>query len=137
MNQQFIRLEDHTGMGHCVKAEALVSSVRIAVDGYGLPCNGVASYLSYDDARRLVEMLVKHTHPGHSIEPNKPVKAPQLILAWQHPANGNRFSHVSSELVATQGAVELRRGQPDFPIWLAQITKQFVQPNPTYEWKDL
>ena len=45
--------------------------------------------------------------------------------------------HVSNEAVATDNAYNLKRNLPDFPIWLAQITKQYVQPNPTYEWKDL
>jgi hypothetical protein len=82
-------------------------------------------------------MLVKHTHPGQTLEPSKPAKTSQLILVWQHPENGRRFSPVSNEAEATNGAVNLKRGLPDFPIWLAQITKQYVQPNPTYEWKDL
>ena len=93
--------------------------------------------ISQADARKLVEMLVKHTHPGQTIEPSKPAKTPQLILAWQHPENGRRFSYVSNEAAATDGAVNLKSGLLDFPIWLAQITKQYVQPNPTYEWKDI
>lgn len=135
MNQQYIKLEDSIRYGYSIAVEAHVKGVLfIAYDDKLAAAN---TYISYDDARKLVEMLIKHTHPDHTIEPNKPAKAPQLILAWQHPANGRRFMQVSSELVATQNAVELKRGSPDFPIWLAQITKQFVQPNPSYEWKDL
>jgi len=97
--------------------------------------------LSYPAARELCDFLNKelgeYAHPGQAIEPNKPTKPPQLILAWQHPENGRRFRPVSNEVEATNGAVNLKRGLPDFPIWLAQITKQYVQPNPTYEWKDI
>ena len=135
MIRQYINLDCALFNDYCVAAEALINYVRISTkSAEGRHCQ---VNLSYPDARRLVEMLVKHTHPGHSIEPSKPVKAPQLILAWLHPANGHRFMHVSNEAVATDNAYNLKRNLPDFPIWLAQITKQYVQPNPTYEWKDL
>ena len=99
-------------------------------------CQKAGLTLYNSTARQLRDFLNKELGE-QAPEPSKPVKAPQLILAWQHPANGRRFIQVSSELVATQNAEELRRIQPDFPIWLAQITKQYVLPNPNYEWKDL
>jgi len=136
MNQQYIKLLDTYAFTRDLVAEALIGCVRITTRSTN-PDRCGSTEISYDDARRLVEMLVKHTHPGQTIEPSKPTKTPLLILGWQHPENGRRFRHVSSELVATQGAEELRRNQPDFPIWLAQITKQYVQPNPIYEWKDV
>lgn len=108
--------------------------VRFKVDVPSWAAKGVT--ISFADARQLRDFLNKELSEQAS-EPSKPAKVPQLILAWQHPANGRRFIQVSSELVATQSAVELRHNQPDFPIWLAQITKQFVQTTPSYEWKDL
>jgi hypothetical protein len=138
MNRQFIMLEDSIQEGYSVAVEARVSSVRISA--YSDTLSNVDTYISYPDARKLVEMLVKHTHPGHSIEPNKPVKAPQLILAWNSldPLKpGQTFLHVGSEADATSNAEALKRCNLNTPIWLAQITKQYVQPNPTYEWKDL
>ena len=135
MVRQFINLDCALSSNYCVAAEALVNYVRISTkSAEGRHCQ---VNLSYSDAHKLVEMLVKHTHPGHGIEPSKPVKAPQLILAWQHPLNGNRFRHVSNETVATRDADNLKHNLPHFPIWLAQITKQYAQPNPTHEWKDL
>ncbi|MFN7640763.1 MAG: hypothetical protein ACK5PR_03360 [bacterium] len=135
MNDQLLCFPDCIQAGSELSVETLIYHVRISKRNQSGSYHH--SFIDYPDARKLVEMLVKHTHPGHSIEPNKPAKAPQLILAWQHPVNGRRFIQVSSELVATQSADGLRRHWPDFPIWLAQITKQYVQPNPTYEWKDL
>ena len=135
MNDQLLCFPDSIQGGSELSVETLIGHVRISKRNQ----NGSYhhSFLSYPDARKLVEMLVKHTHPGHSIEPSKPVQVPKLILAWQHPVNGNRFRHVSSETDATCDADNLKHNLPHFPIWLAQITKQYVQPNPTYEWKDL
>ena len=135
MNQQHIMLEDSFRTGKSVGIEALVGSVGITiVDNFsGTSCN-----ISYDDARKLVEMLIKHTHPGHTIEPSKPVKAPQLLLAWRSMKDGLRYAvDVVSEADATSQAVRLKRNNPETPIRLAQITKEFVQPTPSYEWKDL
>ena len=100
------------------------------------PNNTAGATISHEDACKLRDFLNK-VLGEQAPEPSKPVKAPQLILAWKHPENGHRFSLVSNEAEATNGAVSLKRGLPDFPIWLAQITKQYVQPNPTYEWKDI
>lgn len=135
MNQQHIMLKDSFRTGKSVGIEALVGSVGITiVDNFsGTSCN-----ISYDDARKLVEMLIKHTHPGHTIEPSKPVKAPQLLLAWRSMKDGLRYAvDVVSEADATSQAVRLKRNNPETPIRLAQITKEFVQPTPSYEWKDL
>lgn len=136
MNQQYIKVPDLYASSRDLVAEALLHCVRITTRSTNPDRCGYTE-ISYDDARKLVEMLVKHTHPGQTLEPSKPAKPPQLILAWQHPTNGRRFSHVSNEADATMGANNLKRDMPDFPIWLAQITKQYVQPNPTYEWKDI
>jgi len=136
MNQQYIKVPDTYVFYRDLVAEALVGCVRITTRSTNPDRCGYTE-ISYDDARRLVEMLVKHTHPGQTLEPSKPAKLPQLILAWKHPENGHRFSPVSNEAAATDGAVNLKRGLPDFPIFLAQLTKQYVQPDPTYEWKDV
>ena len=135
MNEQLLCFPDCIQDGSELSVETLICHVRISKRTQ----NGSYhhSFLSYPDVRKLVEMLVKNTHLGHSIEPSKPVKAPQLILAWQHPANGHRFRHVINEAVATDNALILKRDFPTLPIWLAQIIKQYVQPTPTYEWKDL
>jgi len=136
MNQQYIKLPDVYASSRDLVAEALPHYVRITTHNTNSDQCGYTE-ISYDDARKLVEMLVKHTHPGQTLELSKPAKPPQLILAWKHPENGRRFSPVSNEAAATDGAVELKRGLPDFPIWLAQITKQYVQPTPKYEWEDI
>jgi hypothetical protein len=138
MNEQFLCFPDCIQEGADLSVETLIGHVRISKrnssDSYH------HSFLTYPDARKLVEMLVKHTHPGHTIEPSKPVKASQLILAWNSLdvlKPGQTFLHVGSEAGATSNAEALKRSYPNTPIWLAQITKQYVQPNPTYEWKDL
>jgi hypothetical protein len=136
MNQQYLKVLDLYAFSRDLVAEALPHCVRITTRNTEPKMCGYTE-ISYADARKLVEMLVKHTHPGQTLEPSKPAKPPQLILAWEHPANGHRFSRVSNEAKATDWAVGLKQGLPDFPIWLAQITKQYVQPNPTYEWKDI
>ena len=133
MIRQFINLDCALSSGYCVAAEVLVDYVRISTkSAENRHCQ---VHLTYSDARKLVEMLVKHTHPGHSIEPSKPVKVPKLILAWGDGMQ--KFMHVGSEAGATTCAVDIKATNPTAPIWLAQITKQYVQPNPTYEWKDL
>ena len=135
MIRQFINLDCALSSGYCVVAEALVTHVRISTkSAKGRHCQ---VNLSYSDARKLVEMLVEHTHPCHSIEPSKPVQVPKLILAWDSMGSGLRFMHVGSEALATNSAAALKVSNPTLPIWLAQITKQYVQPTPTYEWKDL
>lgn len=136
MNQQYIKLEDSIQDGYCVAVEARVSSVRISA--YSNMFRSVDTYISYDDARKLVEMLIKHTHPDHTIEPSKPVTAPQLLLAWKSLRDGLRYAiDVDNEAEATSRAMSLKQSNPETPIRLAQVTKEFVQPYPSYEWKDL
>lgn len=138
MNEQLLCFPDYIQDGSELSVETLIDHVRISKRNWN--GNYSHSFLSYPDACKLVEMLVKHTHPGHSIEPNKPVKAPHLILAWNSSdplKPGQTYLHVGSEAGATSNAEVLKRSNPNTPIWLAQITKQYVQPNPTYEWKDL
>ena len=135
MNQQYIKVPDTYASSRDLVAEALVGCVRITTRSTNPDRCGYTE-ISYSDARELVEMLVKHTHPGQTIEPSKPGKPPRLIVAW---ANGGAqmFVHAGGEAGATTCAAEIKATNPTAPIWLAQITKQYVQPNPTYEWKDL
>lgn len=136
MNQQYIKLEDSTRDGYSVAVEARVNSVRISASND--VHNTVHTYISYDDARKLVEMLIKHTHPGQKLSLPMPVTAPQLFLAWQSMKNGLRYAvDVDSEADATSRAMSLKQNNPETPIRLARVTKEFVQPNPSYEWKDL
>lgn len=138
MNEQLLRFPDCIQDGSELSVETLICHVRISKRTWDGSYHH--SFLSYPDARKLVEMLVKLTHPGHSIEPSKPVKAPQLILAWNSLDRlkpGQTFLHVGSEAGATSNAEALKRSYPNTPIWLAQIIKQYVQPTPNYEWKDL
>ena len=136
MNQQYIKLEDVIRSGYSIAAEAHVKGVLFTA--YNDKLTAVNTYISYDDARKLVEMLIKHTHPGHTIEPSKPVKTPQLLLAWQSMKDGFRYAvDVDNEAEATSRAMSLKRSNPETPIRLAQVIKEFVQPVPSYEWKDL
>jgi hypothetical protein len=139
MNQQRFEFVDSIYPRRTLRVEALVRHVSFAVRTPSSE-EDISSFLSYPDARKLVEMLIKHTHPGQKLSLPMPVKTPQLILAWNSldPLKpGQTFLHVGSEAGATSNAEALKRAYPYTPIWLAQITKQFVQPNPTYEWKDL
>lgn len=136
MNQQYIKLEDSIQYGWSVTVEALVRSIRITTTS-SLRCE-IDTHISYDDARKLVEMLIKHTHPGQKLSLPMPVTAPQLLLAWQSMRDGLRYAvDVDSEADATSQAVRLKRSNPGTPIRLAQVIKEFVQPTPSYEWKDL
>ena len=136
MNQQYIKLEDSIRDGYSIAVEALVQAVCFyARNDTGIAVN---TYISYDDARRLVEMLIKHTHPGQKLSLPMPVTAPMahLIVGYSHDG-GKRFLKVSCLESASANAQALKRAEPDRPVWLGYLTKEFVQPNPTYEWKDL
>ena len=136
MDEQHIMIEDSFRTGKSVAVEARVCNVRVTT--YSDALNSIDTYISYDDARKLVEMLIKHTHPGHTIEPSKPVTAPQLLLTWKSMRDGLRYAvDVDNEAEATSMATSLKLSNPQTPIRLAQVTKEFVQPNPSYEWKDL
>ena len=136
MNQQYIKLKDSARDGYYVAVEALVGGVLVsAVDAKHF---GVNTYISYDDARKLVEMLVKHTHPGQKLSLPMPVTAPtaHLIVGYNH-VHGKKFLKVACLESAFVNAQALKRAEPDRSVWLGYLTKEFVQPNPTYEWKDL
>lgn len=135
MNQQYIKFDDSFRTGKSVEIEALVGSVGISITGdfFGTSCN-----ISYNDARKLVEMLIKHTHPGQKLSLPMPVVAPQLLLTWKSMRDGLRYAiDVDNEADATSRAMSLKRSNPETPLRLAQVIKEFVQPNPVYEWKDL
>ena len=136
MNEQYIKLEDSVRDGYYVAVEALVGGVLVsAVDAKHL---GVNTYISYPDARKLVEMLIKHTHPGQKLSLPMPVTAPMahLIVGYSHDS-GKRFLKVSCLESASVNAQALKRAEPNRPVWLGYLTKEFVQPTPSYEWKDL
>jgi hypothetical protein len=93
--------------------------------------------LSADDTRKLRDFL--NNRLGEQVpEPSKPVKAPQLILTWECPIDGLRYTiNVDNEVVATETAERLKESNPKMQIWLGQKTKQYVQPTPAYEWKEI
>lgn len=94
--------------------------------------------LSKPDAYRLRDFLNKELGE-QAPEPSKPQKELLILAYGADPSNaqGSRFLHVSDIAYATKLAEQLVNEKPSRPVWLGQLTKQFVQPTPSYEWKDL